>query len=77
MKTSEFNNKKFVNNNDYVPRRFGLNYNPPQISNYSFFTDLNSFRISHAEHWKIISSQNEDTQIKIRFKSSRHYERGV
>ena len=24
-------NKKLFNNNDYLPKRFGLKYNPPQI----------------------------------------------
>ncbi len=28
------NNKKLFNNNDYMPKRFGLNYNPPQISKF-------------------------------------------
>jgi len=27
--------KKVFNNNDYMPKRFGLNFSPPQISNYS------------------------------------------
>jgi len=35
MKTvlNDNTSKKLFNNNDYLPRRFGLNFSPPQISN--------------------------------------------